>query len=80
MPFCNLCSTNKKLEKLVPLGTLEIEVKNMVDFHGAEQHGFKKLKSAATIGLVIQSLISRMANRNEYGLISSIDQIGAFLT
>ena len=72
-PISNLCSTSKVFEKLILKRIIEVEKENGVDLTGSEQHGFKKSKSTSTAGLVIQSIISRALDENNYVLMSSVD-------
>ena len=64
-PISNLCSTSKIFEKLIQKRISEIKIKCNVDINGKEQHGFKKSKTTATAGLIIQSLIVRALDRGE---------------
>ena len=57
---------------------MEVEKENRVDLTGKEQHGFKKGKSTASAGMVIQSIISRALDENNYVLMSSVDLTAAF--
>jgi hypothetical protein len=77
-PISNLCSTSKVFEKLVLRRIMEVEKENRVDLTGKEQHGFKKGKSTASAGMVIQSIISRALDENNYVLMSSVDLTAAF--
>ena len=77
-PISNLCSTSKVFEKLILKRIFEIEDLNMVDLTGREQHGFKKGKSTATAGLVIQSIIARALDENNYVVMASVDLSAAF--
>ena len=56
------------------------EIKNdcNVNITGKEQHGFKKAKSTATAGLILQSLIARGFNRGEYSIMASVGLTAAF--
>ena len=77
-PISNLCSTTKLFEKLIMKRVVEIESTNKIDLTGVEQHGFKKCKSTASAGLVIQSILSRAVDSNNYALMASIDLSAAF--
>ena len=77
-PISNLCSTSKIFEKLILRRVLEIEDENKADLTGVEQHGFKKAKSTATAGLILQSILSRALDSNNYALMASIDLSAAF--
>ena len=57
---------------------MEIQKDNGVDLTGEEQHGFKKAKSTASAGLVIQSILSRALDSNNFALMLSIDLSAAF--
>jgi hypothetical protein len=48
------------------------------DLAGNEQHGFKKAKSTSTARVIIQSIISRAVDTNNYALMASIDFTTAF--
>ena len=74
----NLCSTSTFFEKLILNRIMEIQKENNVDLSGVEQHGFKKFKSTASAGLIIQSLIARAMDSNKYALMASIDLSAAF--
>ena len=45
---------------------------------GKQQHGFKKNKSTATAGILLQSIISRAADNDNYVIMSSLDLSAAF--
>ena len=45
---------------------------------GKQQHGFKRKKSTATAGALLQSLIARAADDNCYVVIASLDFSMAF--
>jgi hypothetical protein len=51
---------------------------NKLDFSGTPQHGFKKSKSTATAGLLLQSLISHAADDHNFVLMASLDLSAAF--
>lgn len=61
-PIANLCSASKIFEKLILNKIKYLEKTNNLDFTGKQQHGFKKSKSTATAGLLLQSIISRVAD------------------
>ena len=50
-PIANLCSTSKLFERLILKHIQKIELTSNVDLSGKQQHGFKKSKSTATLGL-----------------------------
>ena len=45
---------------------------------GNGQHGFKKNRGTATAGLLLQSMISRALDDNEYVAMASLDLSAAF--
>ena len=57
---------------------MQIQDANKIDLTGVQQHGFKQTKSTATAGLIIQSIISRAIDSNNYALMASIDLSAAF--
>ena len=57
---------------------MEIEKVTNVDLTGNPQHGFKKNKSSATGGLVLQSIIANHFDINEYVLMACPDLSAAF--
>jgi hypothetical protein len=59
---------------------MKVEKENRVDLTGNEQPEFKKCKSTMSAGLVIQSIISRAFDENNYVLMSSVDLTAAYLT
>ena len=65
-PIANLCSASKIFEKLILKQIHYLESTNKLDLTGKQQHGFKKNKSTATAGALLQSLISRAADDNCY--------------
>ena len=77
-PIANLCSTSKIFEKLILKQIKYLETLNKLDFTGKQQHGFKKNKSTATAGLLLQSIIARAADDNNYVLMASLDLSAAF--
>ena len=58
-PIANLCSTSKIFEKLILKQIHYLETTNKLDLTGKQQHGFKRNKSTATAGALLQSLIAR---------------------
>ena len=68
--------TRKELKNLKRI--MEIQKEQKVDLTGVEQHGFKTLKSTATVGLIIQSIISRALDSGNFALMASIDLSAAF--
>lgn len=77
-PISNLCSISKVFEKVILKRIMQIQNENKVDLTGDPQHGFKHAKSTATAGLIIQSIISRAIDSNQYALMASIDLSAAF--
>ena len=53
-PIANLCSTSKVFEKLILNQIHYLEKTNKLDLTGKNQHGFKKTKSTATAGALLQ--------------------------
>ena len=56
----------------------KIELISNVDLSGKQQHGFKRNRSTATLGLQLQSLIARALDDDNYALMASIDLSAAF--
>ena len=77
-PIANLCSTSKIFERLILNRILDIETENKIDITGKQQHGFKKDRSTSTASLVLQSLISRAIDDDNYVLMASLDLSAAF--
>ena len=77
-PISNLCSTSKIFEKLIFKRILEIQDESKVDLTGVEQHGFKAQKSTASAALIIQSIIARAVDLDNFALMASIDLSAAF--
>jgi hypothetical protein len=77
-PIANQCSVSKNFEKLILKQINYLEETNKLDFTGIQQHGFKKSKSTATARLLLQSLISRAADANNYVLMASLDLSAPF--
>ena len=77
-PISNLCSISKVFEKAILKRIMQIQNDNKVDLTGDPQHGFKHAKSTATAGLIIQSILSRAIDSNNYALMASIDLSAAF--
>ena len=55
-PIANLCSASKILEKLILKQIHYLETTNKLDLTGKRQHGFKRSKSTATAGALLQSM------------------------
>ena len=77
-PIANLCSASKIFEKLILKQIHYLESKNKLDLTGKNQHGFKRNKSTATAGALLQSIISRAADEKNYVLMASLDLSMAF--
>ena len=77
-PIANLCSASKIFEKLILKQIHYLESTNKLDLTGKQQHGFKKNKSTATAGALLQSIISRAADENCYVVMASLDLSMAF--
>ena len=68
MAIANLCSSSQNFEKLVLKRILEIQELTNVDLTGAGQHGFKRKRSTATLGLTIQTIIAAVGRRGLVGI------------
>ena len=55
-----------------------LESTNKLDQTGKNQHGFKKSKSTATPGALLQSIIARAADEKCFVLMASLDLSMAF--
>ena len=77
-PIANQCSTSKVFEKLILKQINYLESINKLDFTCKQQHGFKKNKSTSTAGLLLQSIIARATDSNNYVLMASLDLSAAF--
>jgi hypothetical protein len=77
-PISNLCSTSKVFEKLILNQIGFLERTNKLDLTGIQQHGFKKSKSTSTAAQLLQSIISRVTDENNYALMASLDLSAAF--
>ena len=77
-PIANLCSSSKIFEKLILKQIQYLESKNKLDLTGKRQHGFKKNKSTATAGALLQSIIARAADSDCYVIMASLDLSMAF--
>ena len=77
-PIANLCSTSKIFEKLILKQIHYLESKIKLDLTGKQQHGFKRNKSKATAGTLLQSLIVHAADDKNYVLMTSLDLSMAF--
>ena len=79
-PIANLCSASKILEKLILNQIHYLENTNKLHLTGKHQHGFKRNKSTATAGALLQSIISRAADDKCYVNISIRREITATYT
>ena len=77
-PISNLCTTSKIFEKLILKRLVELQDLNKVDFTCKQQHGFKKNKSTASAGLVLQSIIAKHVDSNDLVGMASLDLSAAF--
>jgi hypothetical protein len=77
-PIANLCSASKVFEKLILKQIQYLETTNKLDFTCKQQHGFKKSKSTATAGLLLQSIISRAADNDNFVIMASLELSAAF--
>ena len=77
-PIANLCSASKVFEKLILKEIQFLENKNKLDLNGKQQHGFKRKKSTATAGALLQSLIALAVDENFYVVMASLDLSMAF--
>ena len=77
-PIANLCSASKIFEKLILKQIHYLESTNKLDLTGKNQHGFKKNKSTATAGALLQSIIARAADEKCFVLMASLDLSMAF--
>ena len=71
-------SASKIFEKMILKQIHYLESTNKLDLTGKQQHCFKKSKSTATLGTLLQSLISRATNENCYVIMASLDWSMAF--
>ena len=77
-PIANLCSASKIFEKLILKQINYLESTNKLDLTGKNQHGFKRNRSTATAGALLQSIIARAADENNYVVMASLDLSMAF--
>ena len=68
----------KFFEKLILKQIHYLETTNKLDLKGKRQHGFKRNKSAATAGALLQSVISQAADDKCYVVMASLDLSLAF--
>ena len=77
-PVANLCSSSKIFERLILNRIRNLETLGGVDLTNECQHGFKKNRGTATVGLQLQSLISRALNDDNFVAMASLDLSAAF--
>ena len=77
-PIANLCSTTKIFEKLILQRLHQIESQNFIDLTNKSQHGFKKNRSTNSASLILQSVLARSLDENNYALMASLDLSAAF--
>ena len=77
-PIANLCSTSKIFEKLILQRLHQIESQNFIDLTNKSQHGFKKNRSTNSAQLILQSVLARSLDDNNYALMASLDLSAAF--
>ena len=77
-PIANLCSTSKIFEKLILQRLHQIEFENLVDLTNKSQHGFKKNRSTNSASLILQSVLARALDENNYAMMASLDLSAAF--
>ena len=66
------------LQKLILNRLSEIQAEQDVDITCPQQHGFKKQKSTATAGMILQTIISSHVDLNKYVMMASLDLSAAF--
>ena len=77
-PIANLCSTSKNFEKLILKQIHYLESTNQLDLSGKNQHGFKRSKSTATAGALLQSIFACAADEKCFVIMASLDLSMAF--
>ena len=78
-PIANLCSGSKIFEKLILKQIHYLESTNKLDLTGKQQHGFKKNKSTATAGKLLQSIIAQAADEGNYDLSCAFEIVNVNL-
>ena len=71
-PIANLCSASKNFKKLILKQIHYLEISNKLDLTGKNQHGFKRNKSTATAGVLLQSVLARAADEKCYVLMTNL--------
>ena len=77
-PIANLSSASEIFESSILKQIQYLESNNKLDLTGKQQHGFKRNKSTATAGALLQSIIARAADDNCYVIMASLDISMAF--
>ena len=77
-PISNLCSASKIYEKLILQRLQQIEIQNLIDLTNKSQHGFKRNRSTNSASLMLQSVLARALDENNFALMASIDLSSAF--
>ena len=77
-PISNLCSCSKIFEKLILMRIRKLETLNNLDLTGKPQHGFKTKHSTTTASMILQSVIARALDGDEYALMATLDLSSAF--
>ena len=72
-PISNLCSMTKVYEKLLLHRFQKIQEKEMVDFTGNCQHGFKRNFSTETACLEIQTKLSKACDSGGFAALVSLN-------
>ena len=68
----------KFFEKLILQRLHQIEFENLVDLTNKSQHGFKKNRSTNSASLILQSVLARALDENNYAMLASLDLSAAF--
>ena len=76
--IANLCSASKIFEKLILKQIHYLESTNKLDLTGKNQHGFKRNRSTATAGALLQSIIERAADDKCFVVMANLDLSMAF--
>ena len=65
-PVANLCSASKIFERLILNRINQLELCGKTDITGKGQHGFKKNRGTLSAGLLLQSMVSRALEDDNY--------------
>ena len=76
--MANLCCASKVFERLILNRINQVEQEGKIDLTGKSQHGFKKNRGTASASLLLQSLISRSLDDDEFVAVASLDLSSAF--